>query len=166
MKSNDNTPHHFSLLLIAGALCFGLFAFALIVLFLITKGDWIFELTPLTIIASIGAISILPASFIVPIFVSRNTAKMLGQALTPEQKKDTAVVARSAMRVLQSSTIIRFALIEGAAIFLLVVSLIEKNFLPWCVAVALIALMISQLPFKGRFDEAIAAISERIRDAK
>lgn len=166
MNVNLNHPSPFSLLLIAGALCLGALVFAVVALFLIFKDDWRFELTSLSVIVAVGAISILPASFIVPMFVSRSTARTLGRNMTPEQKKDATLVARSAANVYQSATIIRFALIEGAVFFLIVVSIIEKNFLPWCIAIALVALMVSQIPFRMRYDEAIDSISQHIRDAR
>ncbi|MEQ1907153.1 MAG: hypothetical protein ABL888_23410, partial [Pirellulaceae bacterium] len=123
----------------------------------------LFTVKELTVIAIIGAAVVVPLSFIIAPIISRSNISQIKKKLTDAEKKDGDLIQLHAGNIFQSSTIVRFALIEGAVFLLLLVSFIESNFLPWIIGVLLVALMVTQIPFRVRYDEAIDSISRKLR---
>jgi uncharacterized membrane protein YdbT with pleckstrin-like domain len=152
VNASRSRPNHATMLIICGALCMGPIFFAVITLFIALQRGLLFTVKELTVIAII----------IAPI-MSRSGISQIKKKLTDAEKKDGDLLQLHAGNIFQSSTIIRFALIEGAVFMLLLVSFIESNFLPWIIGVLLVALMVTQIPFRVRYDEAIDSISRKLR---
>ncbi len=151
------------MLVISAALCMGPIFFAVITLFMTLQKGLVFNVKELTVIAIVGAAVVVPISFIIGPIISRSNISQIKKKLTDIEKKDEDLIRLHAGNIYQSSTIVRFALIEGAVFLLLLVSFIESNFLPWIVGVLLVALMVTQIPFRVRYDEALDSISRKLR---
>ena len=137
--------------------------FAVISLFMALQKGLFFNVKELTVIALVGACLIVPLSFIIAPLVSRSSIAQIKKKLTVDEKKDDGLIRLHAGSIYQSTTIIRFAMIEAAVFLLLLVSFVESNFLPWIVGVLLVALMITQIPLRIRYDEALDSLTRKLR---
>ncbi|MEZ6094267.1 MAG: hypothetical protein R3C03_08500 [Pirellulaceae bacterium] len=133
------------LMIITIAMCLGATLFALVVMgLMIGNGNVAVNLTEVITIVSIAfAVMNSVLAFVIPSILQKSLLK----SNEPEG-------------VLQTTTIIKFALLEGAAMFCLVAALVENNLLPWIVGVALIGLMASQVVSPSRYDQQLAKLTD------
>lgn len=135
-----------NLLIIAGALILGCAIFLAIAMFIVLSGqtptNW--EVTePLTLVSLAVLIPSIITSFIVPQLVYRGSlqnAKSLATDSTEE-------LQQHAFQAIQTSTILKLAIIEGAIFLCLVAFLLTASWIPLILAGIGIAVMIARIPW-------------------
>ncbi len=147
--------------IVCGSLIMGLMTMA--VIFVVAMGpEFIPKLGILQMVGIGMAVPVILMSFILPTGIRRNS---LRQSLSDEQKNDPFQdeVITQALASVQTSSIIRFALLEGAAIMNLIFWFVEKSLYNLVVVGIALGLMVAFFPFSGRIIDTIQSDLTGIR---
>jgi hypothetical protein len=108
-------------------------------------------LTPFAIAVGILALIGVATSFFLGGILKAQSVQKLKEAppATPQEKH--AFISNA----IQTNMIIRYAIMEGPVMLALVAAMVEKNLLPWCIAVIVLAVMIGQLPLPFRYNNMV-----------
>ncbi|MBL8889660.1 MAG: hypothetical protein JNL67_06755 [Planctomycetaceae bacterium] len=143
---------------ITGALVVGVLFFALIVASLSLGKELRWDVDVLGIVGSmLGFGNVVAAVFLVPIFHAQQLKLLLPsasgvKASDPKASDWDDGLVRTLLERNQSTTIIRFALMEGAAFFNLIVFMVNQSLLPLIVTGAILLGMLAIFPRQSHFD--------------
>ena len=155
------TPRVRTLQIIVAALSFGCFSFLIIAVFVTGNFNKVVEQPTLTYIALAMAAMMLSVWAILPgIIVAQgrkniqqtllSTAKQVGQNPVADKTEKENTKAQALMNLLQTKTIVGCAILEGTVFFLLIAYMMEHSMLSIAAAVALLLLLLAQMPTIGR----------------
>jgi hypothetical protein len=155
------TPKVRILQIIVAALSFGCFSFLIIAVFVSQNLNKAIDQPTLTYIALLMAAIILGVWIFLPgIIVAQgrkniqqtllSRAKQVGQNSVADKTEKENSKAQALMNLLQTKTIFACALLEGAVFFLLITYIMEHSMLSITAAIALLLLLMAQMPTIGR----------------
>ena len=143
------------------AMMAGVIFFLMLILF-VAKEKINFELSLFTLIGMVFAIPAYICSFIVPKIVANTGLKVAANKLDDEgYKADSETGLKSIFSVLQSTSIIRFALLEGAMFFNVLTYFLTGSVVSLIIVGLGLAIMAAHFP---RQDATIAWVEERVSD--
>jgi fatty acid desaturase len=150
-----------NLQIIVGALSFGCFSFLIIAVFVSQNLNKATEQPMLTYIALLMAAIIFGIWFFLPgIIVAQgrkniqqtllSRAKQVGQNSVADKTEKENSKAQALMNLLQTKTIVGCAILEGAVFLLLIAYMVEHSMPSITAAIALLLLLMAQMPTIGR----------------
>jgi len=156
-------PHVRVLQIICLAMMAGVMFFLMIVLF-ISKAKINSGMPLITMVGVVFAIPAYVCSFIVPRIVASTGLKVAATKLDDEgHKADSETGLKSIFGLLQTTSIIRYALLEGAMFFNLIAFLLEGSVVSLIIVGLGLAIMAAHFP---RQEASIAWVEERVSDVK
>ncbi len=145
-----------ALQIVVGAMILGVVTFA-VVAWVISRDKAHFEFSLLAIVGVVFAASSLPMAIILPNIIRQNLNQPTAGSGTPTDAPDRVDAIFAGF---QSSTIIRFALLEGAAFLNVIAFMIDGASICLIVAGLLLVIMAAMFP---RADQITQAIEEDLR---
>jgi hypothetical protein len=155
------TPKVRTLQIIVAALSFGCFSFLIIAVFATGNFNKAVQQPTLTYIALAMAAMMLSVWAILPGIIVAQGRKNIQRILLSEAKQTSEnsaadktekenTKAQALLYLLQTKTIVACALLEGTVFFLLIAYVVEHSMLSIAAAIALLLLLLAQMPTIGR----------------
>ena len=148
-------------------ICMALMAgvlFFLVIMLIVAKEKINWELSTLPLIGIVFAIPAYVCSFIVPKIVAGTALKVAASKLDDEgHKADSETGLKRIFEVLQTTSIIRYAMLEGAMFFNVMMYFLSGSIVSLIIVGLGLAIMAAHFP---RQEPTVAWIEERVSDVK